>query len=306
MADDFVELGLEVLDRFTDKYHDKFHDTIYRRIHKSKGTKDNAQSQSADLPPPRTQSEPGLGREGDFSDDGSDRDYDYAPRERRQSEYHDDGPRDRDMSFRDDRPRESYRDRDRGYIPPAGGASDCYGRPRTIYTPSMRSEYRGRENNAPYGYGAPAYQAPLPPPPFAPQVPAQLQCPNPYPQMPPSLEDSLVTARRRQSLRTVPRSPSHSPPRNSRSLYAPRATSPRRRRRSKSPPSKGFASSVVGALAGGLVGNELNKGDTLTTVAAAVIGAVGVREAEKQWDKRKEREKEDNERWERRWERERK
>ena len=88
-------------------------------------------------------------------------------------------------------------------------------------------------------------------------------------------------------------------------MYALRATSPRRRRRSKSPPGKGFASSVVGALAGGLVGNELNKGDTLTTVAAAVIGAVGAREAEKQWDKRKEREKEDNERWERRWGRER-
>lgn len=294
MADDFVELGFEVLDRFADKYHDKFHDTIYRRIHKSKGTKDNTQSQSADLPPPRTQSEPGLDREGDFSDDGSDRDYDYAPRRRRQSEYHDDGPRDRDMSFRDDRPRDGDRDRGQEYVPPAGGASDYYGRPRTIYTPSMRSEYR--ENSAPYGYGAPAYQAP---------VPAPLQYPNPYPQTPPSLEDSLVTARRRQSLRTVPRSPSHSPPRNSRNLYAPRATSLRRHSRSKSPPGKGFASSVVGALAGGLVGNELNKGDTLTTVAAAVIGAVGAREVEKQWDKRKEREKEDNERWERRWERER-
>jgi hypothetical protein len=67
------------------------------------------------------------------------------------------------MSFRNDRPRDSDRDRDQEYAPPAGGASDYYGRPRSIYTPSMRSEYRGRENNAPYGYGAPVYQAPVSP-----------------------------------------------------------------------------------------------------------------------------------------------
>jgi len=46
---------------------------------------------------------------------------------------------------------------------------------------------------------------------------------------------------------------------------------------------------IVGALAGGVAGNELNKGDTITAVAGAVIGAVGAREAEKRLQKRKEK-----------------
>lgn len=63
----------------------------------------------------------------------------------------------------------------------------------------------------------------------------------------------------------------------------------RQRKRSKSPQEKSLATLVLGALAGGVAGNELNKGDALTTVAGAVIGAVGAREVEKRRERRRER-----------------
>ncbi|OJD40444.1 tata-binding protein-associated factor 2n isoform 1 [Diplodia corticola] len=64
-----------------------------------------------------------------------------------------------------------------------------------------------------------------------------------------------------------------------------RSSTSRRRRRSKSPHGTGVASAAMGALAGGFLGTELTKGDTLATVAAAVVGAVGAHEAERKYDR---------------------
>ncbi|KAF2186675.1 hypothetical protein K469DRAFT_749717 [Zopfia rhizophila CBS 207.26] len=56
---------------------------------------------------------------------------------------------------------------------------------------------------------------------------------------------------------------------------------------------------VMGALAGGFIGNAANKGDTMTTVAGAVIGGIGARQVEKAWDERKDRYRKEEERRER-------
>ncbi|KAL0256286.1 hypothetical protein SLS55_008679 [Diplodia seriata] len=68
-----------------------------------------------------------------------------------------------------------------------------------------------------------------------------------------------------------------------------RSSTSRRPRRSKSPHGTGVASAAMGALAGGFLGTELTKGDTLATVAAAVVGAVGAHEAERKYERRQER-----------------
>ncbi|KAK7513943.1 hypothetical protein IWZ03DRAFT_245485 [Phyllosticta citriasiana] len=74
----------------------------------------------------------------------------------------------------------------------------------------------------------------------------------------------------------------------------PRSTTPPlpraggRGRSSSRPPGGGIASTALGALAGGFVGTELSKGNTLATVAAAVVGAMGAHEAERKYEKRKE------------------
>ncbi|KAL1384504.1 hypothetical protein HDK64DRAFT_33747 [Phyllosticta capitalensis] len=58
-------------------------------------------------------------------------------------------------------------------------------------------------------------------------------------------------------------------------------------RSSSRPPVGGIASTALGALAGGFVGTEFSKGNTLATVAAAVVGAVGAHEAERKYEKRR-------------------
>ena len=57
---------------------------------------------------------------------------------------------------------------------------------------------------------------------------------------------------------------------------------------------------MVGAIAGGLIGNSVTKGGTIPTVAGAVVGGLGARTAEKVYDRHKDREYEEEERWERR------
>lgn len=75
-----------------------------------------------------------------------------------------------------------------------------------------------------------------------------------------------------------------------------RSSMSRRRRRSKSPYGNGVASAAMGALAGGFLGTELTKGDTLATVAAAVVGAVGAHEAERKYERFEQRKQEKNDR----------
>lgn len=75
-----------------------------------------------------------------------------------------------------------------------------------------------------------------------------------------------------------------------------RSSASRRRRRSKSPYGNGVASAAMGALAGGFLGTELTKGDTLATVAAAVVGAVGAHEAERKYEKFEQKRQGKNER----------
>lgn len=50
-----------------------------------------------------------------------------------------------------------------------------------------------------------------------------------------------------------------------------------------------MTSGVIGALAGGLVGSQVGKGGALTTVVAAAIGAVGAHQAEKTYDKHRQK-----------------
>lgn len=66
-----------------------------------------------------------------------------------------------------------------------------------------------------------------------------------------------------------------------------------------------MAATIVGALAGGVVGNGLNKGEgsKWTAVAGAVVGGLGARELEKAYDRRKDKDFEEEERRARRDER---
>ncbi|KAF2090155.1 hypothetical protein K490DRAFT_63027 [Saccharata proteae CBS 121410] len=61
----------------------------------------------------------------------------------------------------------------------------------------------------------------------------------------------------------------------------------RDRDRGKGISGKGLASAVLGAVAGGLVGSDLTRGDGLATVGAAVAGALGAREVERGWERRR-------------------
>lgn len=57
---------------------------------------------------------------------------------------------------------------------------------------------------------------------------------------------------------------------------------------------------VTGAIVGGLVGNQVRKGqkyDTVATIAGAVIGGVGAREASEFWDGRRHKREERQEAW---------
>ncbi|KAF2638779.1 hypothetical protein P280DRAFT_519647 [Massarina eburnea CBS 473.64] len=86
--------------------------------------------------------------------------------------------------------------------------------------------------------------------------------------------------------------------------------SPPRRPRSKSPNHHRAVALVIGALAGGLAGSKLKKGEavpnTVATVAGAVVGGIGAREAEKVYDRHKERRRDEEwqERRARQWQRE--
>jgi hypothetical protein len=62
-----------------------------------------------------------------------------------------------------------------------------------------------------------------------------------------------------------------------------------------------LAASVAGAVAGGLIGREASKGDWKSTVAGAVVGALGANAAERTWEahQRKDKRQEDN--WEYKW-----
>ncbi|KAF2261195.1 hypothetical protein CC78DRAFT_583919 [Lojkania enalia] len=98
------------------------------------------------------------------------------------------------------------------------------------------------------------------------------------------------------------RSLSYSPPRREKSLPP--------RKRSSSPNHNRMFATVVGALAGGVAGNAVKKGNTWTTVGGAVVGGIAAREAEKVYDRHKHREeyeRAEREQWrgERRRERER-
>jgi uncharacterized protein YcfJ len=61
---------------------------------------------------------------------------------------------------------------------------------------------------------------------------------------------------------------------------------------------------VAGGLIGGLLGNQIQKGkkyDTAATIAGAVIGGIGAKEASEQWGKRKSRREDCDEKWEERY-----
>lgn len=98
---------------------------------------------------------------------------------------------------------------------------------------------------------------------------------------------------RRRPLPPHRRGSSYSPPRR-------RERSPPRRQRSRSPNHHRVAATVVGAIAGGLIGNTVTKGGTIPTIAGAVVGGLGGRTAEKVYDHHKDREYRQEERWERR------
>ncbi|KAF2755101.1 hypothetical protein EJ05DRAFT_478911 [Pseudovirgaria hyperparasitica] len=100
---------------------------------------------------------------------------------------------------------------------------------------------------------------------------------NPHP------ADSIILERNRYRARSLSRSRSQS-----------RHRSKSRHRRSGShvdhdddSKKRKYGPTIVGAVAGGLAGRNLGDGDRLTTVAAAIIGAVGAKHGYKEYEKRK-------------------
>ncbi|OAL57369.1 hypothetical protein IQ07DRAFT_34933 [Pyrenochaeta sp. DS3sAY3a] len=91
---------------------------------------------------------------------------------------------------------------------------------------------------------------------------------------------------------------SWSPPRSEK--HHGREEKNRARSRSKDKQHRIMAT-VTGAIVGGLVGNQIRKGqkyDTVATIAGAVVGGVGAREASEYWDSRRQKREERQEAWE--------
>jgi len=266
--EDLVELGFEGFDHVVDKFYDKGYDRFSKR--KLRGGKND------DARPPRARSQP----PDEYMQDRSDDEEAYNQRRR-------------------DSRTQQGKNVSRGRGPPR-----TFNYPQSAEFANERTaqggEYAGRRQSLP------VYQAPEHAPYQLSRAHAELgqdqqlaRGPSPrstYSQNrysdPRKIQDSRASTARRRSVDGALASAPYSDTQNPR----PR----RQRRRSKSPQGKGLASIVMGALAGGVVGNELNKGDAMTTVAGAVIGAVGAREAEKQWEKRKDREQQADERKDRR------
>lgn len=261
--DDLFELGFEGLDKFTNKYHDQVFNLAGRR-HSSTETKKGSKHRSAPT-----------GRR----DSAQEQQRDIGRAQRRAS-----SPTPTTM-YTQDRRREGERDvyssvredDTRYYAAPAGSVVST----------------RGRD---PYEYPG-GYQ-------LAPRMPT-----------PPEAEyesrryDAVYEERRdldrRRPLPPHRRGSSYSPPRrheheHDRDRDRGHDHSPTRRQRSKSPNHHRVAATVVGAIAGGLISNRVSKGSTITTVAGAVVGGLGGRQAEKMYDHHKHREFEEEERWERR------
>ncbi|KAF2465264.1 uncharacterized protein BDR25DRAFT_306730 [Lindgomyces ingoldianus] len=219
----------------------------------------------------RTHSEPRVLRDREDSDSESDDD-DHR------SMYVPDSDRDRDRDKREDR------DRDASYASRAGDTGGG------VYYPASSASDRAvlRGGGRAYGYLG-GYQA-------APRGPSPAPRVAPRPET--SKYDGYEPYPRGRALPSRRRSFSHSPPRHSHRL---RFHSPSRQRvRSKSPSHHRATATIVGALTGGFLGNQVNKGSTLMTIAGAVVGGLGAREAEKAYDRRKDREFEEEERREER------
>lgn len=268
--EDLVELGFEGFDHAIDKFYDKGYDRFSKRKFLRGQKQDTGQ-------PPRARSQP------PNEHNRSDNEEEYNQRRRR-----------------DSGSRQGGRNASRGRGP--GPPTAYYPQPGEYANDraAQGGKYVGRRQSLPVSQAA--QQDPYQAYGLRSELGQDQQLvggPYPrsaYPQNRYSeqrdFQDSPASAGRRRSVDGARASSPYSDAQYSRSH--------RQRRRSKSPQGKGLASIVLGALAGGVAGNELNKGDAMTTVAGAVIGAVGAREVEKRREKRKERDRQDDGRKERR------
>lgn len=276
-----------------DKFHDPCHD--YIRTH------------GPAIPRPH--------RHGKKGQEGKEKGHQSQPQQTRSKhpdEVDRDLPKDRERS-----PRSEYDDQSETYAPGARRDRDWDDRGRENHQAGTRDRgfdgtqsgpvaMRGRDA---YGYAggyqvavcAPIVQsvvldvdeneqptAPVPPPPpFA-------YAPSPYV----APYDDRYAQDRRRPIPPRRRDSSYSPPRRHEQRRS--FTPPRQRKRSTSPNHHRVAATLVGALAGGLLGNTSDKSNKWTTIAGAVVGGLGGRELEKVYDRRQDRGSEENERRERR------
>ncbi|KAF2708084.1 hypothetical protein K504DRAFT_468464 [Pleomassaria siparia CBS 279.74] len=289
MAEELVELGFEGIDRFATHFHDPCHDYLAPRISKrrphwhDRKRQEREQTQNDNRPSEQRGLEQQEHREqqdrGPPPDDDDYDDYDdkasnvYAQdtdKRKRERDWGDSRRDNRSEAGRDDR--SAVGGRERGFNNASGSVV--------------------RREPVPYGYAAGYPAAPLPPSPPVPLPPQWAYASRPSDAR---YGDRFVNGRRPLPPRR--RESSYSPPRRS---GQGRNVSPPRRKRSHSPNHHRVAATIMGALAGGLVGNSSEKANKWTTVAGAVVGGLGGRELEKAYDRREDKKMSEEERRERR------
>ena len=292
------ELGLEGFDRFTDKYHDKAYELAAKGIPRRKSKSKQARAaprDSADGPPKAS----------------SDINHDRKSADARRDSSHSHGDR-RYSSHQNQTAREDLR-----------GAP-----PHVEEVYDERNQYRQEHGFNPYrqqparpypydqqqyGYNPPSFDQARQAPPYQPYYPGYPYTAGAYAAQ--QDRSYLVDSEDEYDDRRRPR---HRERSRSRSLYA----DDRRAEYSRSPPrsrlreksrtrsekgedrssdhkkSHSLGASVVGAVAGGLLGREMGEGDRLALVAGAVLGAVGAGVAEKKYSSHKTKRKLEQEEWE--------
>ncbi|KAF2138293.1 uncharacterized protein K452DRAFT_361367 [Aplosporella prunicola CBS 121167] len=280
-AADLLELGFEGIDRFTGSKH---YDRLYRHTpqlrRRSQARRDgygshdhrDPRASHRSLDTDRYRSTPRQSAAYDPADYRHNPKANYAPRGFNPYEDEDDDYDDEEEDQLE-RQRKAFT---RAYVETAAfndpdedspaTPSEAYGGSAYARRPGSRADAAAAHRRVSGGGLKPAAEYTPPPYPYARPAPAP---------SPPRRDLDLVefdAADRRGSVRSAGSAAR-------RHHYRPRSKSPRR---------KGVASSVAGALAGGFLGTEISKGDTLTTVATAVLGAISAREAGRQYDRRKE------------------
>ncbi|KAF2119688.1 hypothetical protein BDV96DRAFT_642702 [Lophiotrema nucula] len=274
---ELIELGIEGVDRVTDKYHDHIYGAVAKgaskapRPHFGKNKNKNKNRDTNQNTPPQQQPPP---QEREEREDRSFRRDSRGERDRESGERRPPNmyaPERRERDWEEDGNVDAP---DRGYYSQGVGSAVARRGPPLGY------EVARRAPSPPEDYGRPRDFAPY--------------------GAPSGAQRGLGDRGRPSSSRM--RSYSYSPPRRER----PREDR-HERKRSTSPNHHRAVATIVGALAGGVIGHRVKKGEgelsTLSAVAGAVIGGIAAREGEKMYDRHKEERYEREEREERRGQR---